>query len=258
MFMKMQKWIGLLLILVLLLTGCKSSKAVEQISTTNWQEQYNLGVRYLSEGNYQEAIIAFTAAIEIDPKQPETYAKLASVYEQMGDIDAAISILEQGISVTGDNNLTNLLDALNRPGEIGLTDEAKTILDEFYHWIPEGNYSHLGDFAREYWNENNDLCIGYGKSELWGACYDGRDPSRNLTGIGLKIINEYCWYYGPLENGVPQGEGICVGYRTNGSYVVYEGGSRMERGVEAVSSLTYIMMKIQMNTALGIHGMEHG
>lgn len=33
-----------------------------------WQEQYDRGVRYLSKGNYEEAIIAFTAAIEIDPK----------------------------------------------------------------------------------------------------------------------------------------------------------------------------------------------
>lgn len=28
-----------------------------------WQEQYDLGVRYLGEGSYEEAIIAFTATI---------------------------------------------------------------------------------------------------------------------------------------------------------------------------------------------------
>ena len=38
-----------------------------------WQEQYDLGVRYLAEGNYEEAIIAFTAAIEIDPNRVEAY-----------------------------------------------------------------------------------------------------------------------------------------------------------------------------------------
>ena len=35
-----------------------------------WQEKYDLGMRYLNEGNYQEAVIAFEAAIEIDPKRP--------------------------------------------------------------------------------------------------------------------------------------------------------------------------------------------
>jgi len=39
---------------------------------------------YSSEGNYQEAIITFTAAIEIDPKQAETYLKLSDAYEAMG------------------------------------------------------------------------------------------------------------------------------------------------------------------------------
>ena len=28
-----------------------------------WQEQYDLGMRYLNDGNYEEAIIAFTTAI---------------------------------------------------------------------------------------------------------------------------------------------------------------------------------------------------
>ena len=41
--------------------------ACGQNTEAQWQEQYDLGVRYLSEGNYEEAIIAFTAAIEIDP-----------------------------------------------------------------------------------------------------------------------------------------------------------------------------------------------
>lgn len=41
--------------------------------TPTWQERYDLGVRYLSEGKYEEAIIAFTAAIEIDAKQAPAY-----------------------------------------------------------------------------------------------------------------------------------------------------------------------------------------
>ena len=57
-------WI-LTLALVLGLAGCGQDAAAA------WQEQYDLGVRYLSEGNYEEAILAFTAAIEIDAKRPE-------------------------------------------------------------------------------------------------------------------------------------------------------------------------------------------
>lgn len=75
-----------------------------------WQEQYDLGVRYLSEGNYEEAIIAFTAAIEIDPKMSETYLALGDLYMELGDYEAAVKILEQGVLNVDDTSLQELLD----------------------------------------------------------------------------------------------------------------------------------------------------
>lgn len=82
--------------------------ACGQMEETTWQEQYDLGVRYLSEGNYEEAIVAFTAAIEIDPKRPEAYAKAAEAYEVLGDLDSARAILEQGYQATGDETLRSV------------------------------------------------------------------------------------------------------------------------------------------------------
>lgn len=58
-----------MLTIVLVLGLC----ACEQSTDATWQEQYDLGVRYLSEGNYEEAIIAFTAAIDIDAKGAFAY-----------------------------------------------------------------------------------------------------------------------------------------------------------------------------------------
>lgn len=87
------------LLIALLLSACG------QNIEAKWQEQYDLGVRYLSEGNYEEAIIAFTAAIEIDPKRPEAYLKAAEAYEALGDPDSAKVILEQGFQATGDESL---------------------------------------------------------------------------------------------------------------------------------------------------------
>lgn len=57
-----------------------TSEQADNSEQTTWQEQYDLGIRYLSEGNYEEAIIAFTAAIEIDPKQAPAYVGRGNAY----------------------------------------------------------------------------------------------------------------------------------------------------------------------------------
>ena len=42
-------------------------------------------MRYLSDGNYEEAILAFTAAIKIDPKCPENYIGRGAAYIGLGE-----------------------------------------------------------------------------------------------------------------------------------------------------------------------------
>ena len=102
----MKKFTALFLALSLLLTliACGAKGA--------WQEKYDLGMRCLNEGNYQEAVIAFEAAIEIDPKRPEAYLGAAEAYIAADDIDAAIAILEKGYAATNDETLKKRLDEI--------------------------------------------------------------------------------------------------------------------------------------------------
>ena len=81
----MKKWLAFLLavLFALPLTACGGGGS--------WQEQYDLGVRYLSEGNYQEAVIAFTAAIDIDPKRSEAYVGRGDAYALSGDTEDNLS-----------------------------------------------------------------------------------------------------------------------------------------------------------------------
>ncbi|MFR4014766.1 MAG: tetratricopeptide repeat protein, partial [Oscillospiraceae bacterium] len=72
----MKRFFCILLAALLLLTLAACSKAPEAEpadEAPDWQTQYDLGVRYLSEGNYEEAILAFEAAIKIDPKNADAY-----------------------------------------------------------------------------------------------------------------------------------------------------------------------------------------
>lgn len=144
----MTKRIFLVFLVVAMLTSC-GQKA------PTWQEQYDLGIRYLSEGSYEEAIIAFTAAIEIDPNQalayvgrgdayvgsggveenliaaqmdyekaieldnssPNTYLKLAELLIQRGLLADAISVLEKGFEQTGMESISDKLEQLHNTFE---------------------------------------------------------------------------------------------------------------------------------------------
>lgn len=84
----------------------QSEDAMRELS---FEEQYDLGMRLLSEGSYEEAIIAFTAALEIDPRSVDIYTALADTYEAMGDTEGLRRILAQGIEATGDEGLRERL-----------------------------------------------------------------------------------------------------------------------------------------------------
>ena len=106
----MKRTVSLLLALVLLLALCACGKKdTGAAGVGSWQDQYDLGVRYLSDGNYEEAIIAFTAAIEINPKRAEAYLGLADAYTGAGDLDAARKALEDGLVSTSSAELCNRL-----------------------------------------------------------------------------------------------------------------------------------------------------
>ena len=69
--------------LSIILCGCKKE--------LTWQDQYDLGMKYLNEGDYEEALTAFSAAIKIEPQQVEAYIGRADTYAQI-----AAQISEEG------------------------------------------------------------------------------------------------------------------------------------------------------------------
>lgn len=126
----MKQVISVVLALTLALTLCSCGK---KDGGAAWQEQYDLGVRYLSDGNYEEAIIAFTAAIEIDAKRPEAYLGLADAYTGAGDLGAARKALEDGLAATGDTEIQARLDELS--AEAGnLTGQLPFTLQDLEDW----------------------------------------------------------------------------------------------------------------------------
>ena len=106
--MKRIKQLLLSVLMMVLLVACGGV-------AKEYMENYDLGMRYLNDGNYEDAVLAFKEAIEIDPKKPEAYIGAADAYILMGQKDKAIEILNRGYAETGFEEIMKKLQELKTP-----------------------------------------------------------------------------------------------------------------------------------------------
>ena len=108
-------------------TGTGDNKQTQ--AQMSWQEQYELGIRLLNEGKYEDAILAFQAAIQIDPKNAGAYLGLAEVYASMGNLDSASKTVQQGLNSCG-NTYMELFIEISKTYNIPLEWNGETIVGE--------------------------------------------------------------------------------------------------------------------------------
>lgn len=128
---EMKRTIKAILISLLIITmyGCSS------VSDGTWQEHYDLGIKHLADGKYEEAIIEFTAAIKIDNK-------LVPAYIGRGDSYFAIGGEESFLNAMNDyENALKIEPQINDESYINLariyiyfenSEKAVDILSKFY------------------------------------------------------------------------------------------------------------------------------
>jgi tetratricopeptide (TPR) repeat protein len=117
--------------------------------TRGLQEQLNLGYKYLSELEYEKAVAAFDAVLQIDPKNSsalegltDTYLAWANAVADDGDISRALEILREGLGKTGSSLIEDRIRELEQ-----LSDDSS------------GDYSDISDNEEE--NADNDLTQSY-------------------------------------------------------------------------------------------------
>ena len=231
-------WIGIMLCLLMMITAC-GQKA------PTWQEQYDLGVRYLEEGSYEEAIIAFTAAIEIDPKRAEAYVGrgdvyiglgeteenlaaaqsdyevaikldeananaylgLANIYVCRGNLEKALDILREALDRTGNNQMiAEKIEELENKILPSMDADGTAFFETVFSMMQAKDYDGLDMFI---WNQVTSASWYIQHCDDYPQlCYDGTVFDSSLTGIGLKAMNGRDWYFGELIEGNPEGIGI--------------------------------------------------
>ena len=88
--------IALAAILLLGLTSCGKQ--------SRWQKQYDLGMKYLEAGDYEEALNAFDKAISIDEKEATAYVGRGAVYMALAQAVPEEDTAENNGAVQGENN----------------------------------------------------------------------------------------------------------------------------------------------------------
>ena len=99
MIKKFRKYEWLFLCLFcLILAGCANNSGAQL------KKYLDLGQKYLTEMDYEQAIIAYNKAIEIDPKNIEAYQALTNIYEFQGDLDQARITMERALTAIPSNS----------------------------------------------------------------------------------------------------------------------------------------------------------
>lgn len=105
--------IAIAIVVMLLIAGAVCY--IQLYPKYSYSKNISLGDKYFSEMNYDEAILAYETAIEIDPANVSTYLKLADVYLAMteaNDSAEALEYFEKAIGVLQDaiENVEKLSD----------------------------------------------------------------------------------------------------------------------------------------------------
>lgn len=105
-------WIIIGVVVILLAVLGVGGFVLSRSSVDRGGDMLQLGQRYLDELNYEQAVVCYTAYLEIDPKSVKAYLGLAEAYIGLGQYESAINVLNEGIKQTGSEELANYLEKI--------------------------------------------------------------------------------------------------------------------------------------------------
>jgi tetratricopeptide (TPR) repeat protein len=130
-------------------------------------ELLDLGEKYLLELNYEQAIIQFQLAIDIEPRNVRAILGIADAYLHLGQQDQAIAALSTGFEASGNENLSHALEGVRKS-----VIEGYIAIAEAYE--AEGLHDRALEILRRVFEETGDESIGMHLKSLES---DTNDPS---------------------------------------------------------------------------------
>lgn len=90
-------WISAVGLIVLFIAIAGFFAINQKLSQKKFTEKMRLAEKYLSTKDYENAIIAYKEALEVNPKEEKSYIRLATVYMELSDVNKAKYYLTLGI-----------------------------------------------------------------------------------------------------------------------------------------------------------------
>ena len=203
----------------------------------SYEEYLELGIKYLLENNYEEAIVSLELAIEMEPKRPEAYQKLAETYQSQGNISKAIEILVRGYELAEDENLKTYqmmledqIEQIKYEEALGIQYASTRVELEDFETLKNVNQLCVSDdtsslvlFMQS--DKFNILCEKVTKDNPLIYFSSNENGEASGTGFGIYMIGSssvsYCLYYGSYQNGMRVGEGIWIHTDVNAMNAIY-------------------------------------
>lgn len=182
------------------------------------RKNIDLGNKYVLEGKYEEAIIAYQKVIKVDPKNiparmglgkayvaqkkysegerifreviaidsnaPEPFIEIANIYVSQGELETALDILEEGLSATGHESIKKALDEVIKK------------LNDMVGNTP-GNIQNMGTIAKK----GDWVYLSRGEG-LYKEKLDGTSRVKVCDDYALfiNVVGDYIYYLNEFDN----------------------------------------------------------
>lgn len=181
-----------------------------------YQRQIRLGYKLLEQGNYEEAILAFDKAIEIDVKRAKAYIGKADVYVTRCDentLEDTKKVLETGYAQHYDDEA--FVDAIIRlADELYAKDQRKWAVDLLNFGYELTNDDRIKERKNQIIDELSELFL----SELYAMFENGENDAvkkeiqseKYLEFMSFVDNEEFKYIYFPDKNKEQTGKGIAL------------------------------------------------
>ena len=189
---KKKKWLLPTIITAIIIIAALVITLIYNLPANRCDRQLALAEKHMSELNYEAAVLAYKAAIEIDPKNVEAYYGAVEAYNLLNNTDDMIVMYEQSLAMISELDEQEKAASIEYVDKIYLT--ASSVYPDYTQMINSFNQynideSYIKASTQNYLNIANDLTDSNNYSEALDIYEEILKNDSNNYNIKNSILN---------------------------------------------------------------------